>query len=165
MPAKSARTVAFCACHDTTAACWSTISVHFHLQWRPSPSNEAYLCPFGPRNEIKGQGLILNCFSRAALNLFDFGNQSVPTHLATKTFRSVRSSALWRGLRHALRVSCRSFMSARAGATEFEVIHTQGYLAGSIHHERRRCQGSAVVPRWSVAVGWCDGEDRCGGKL
>ena len=46
LPAKSVRTVTFCTCHDTTAACWSAISVHLHLQCS-SPSNETYLCPFG----------------------------------------------------------------------------------------------------------------------
>ena len=39
-------------------------------------------------------------FSRASRNLFDVGNQSRSTHLANNIPFSVRSSALWRGLRH-----------------------------------------------------------------
>ena len=42
-----------------------------------------------------------NCFSRAAWNLFDFGNQLVPTHLANNMpFGSFQCSL--EGLRHAL---------------------------------------------------------------
>ena len=44
--------------------------------------------PFGPPEEEKGVKHIFflfleNCFSRAAWNLFDVVNQSVPTHLAS----------------------------------------------------------------------------------
>ena len=86
-PAKSVRTVTFCKCHDTTAACWSVVRVHLHLRWRPSPSSETFLCPFGrairssSRKGVRDILYLLLC-SRAAWNLFDFNNQSVPTQMA-----------------------------------------------------------------------------------
>ena len=81
-----------CTCHDTTA-CWSAkivitsnyLVVHLH---------QTRLCcarsvgPFSPRQkeakDVFFFPLLQNCFSRAAWNLFDFGNQSVTTHLAKK---------------------------------------------------------------------------------
>ena len=63
--------------------------------------------PFGPPEEQKGVQhmfflFLENCFSRAAWNLFDVGDQSVPTHLASNIpFGSFQCSfsALWRGVK------------------------------------------------------------------
>ena len=98
-----------CTCHDTTA-CWSAkivitsnyLVVHLH---------QTRLCcarsvgPFSPRQkeakDVFFFPLLQNCFSRAAWNLFDFGNQLVPTHLANNMpFGSFQCSL--EGLRHAL---------------------------------------------------------------
>ena len=63
-------TTTFGAWQDTTTAGWCAISVHLFLK---------------------------NCFSPAAWNLFDVGNQ----HQLTRQiiFHSVRFSALWRGVK------------------------------------------------------------------
>ena len=43
-----------------------------------------------------------NCFTRAALNLFAFHNQSAPMSSANIKFHTFGSNALWMGLRQAL---------------------------------------------------------------
>ena len=86
------KTVTFCICLAATTQqqhvgpqSVSTIiysDAHLH-------QTRLYLCPvgrpFGPPKEEKGVQHMLflflkNCFSWAAWNLFDVGNQSVPTH-------------------------------------------------------------------------------------
>ena len=94
-PAKSVQTiVTFCACHDTTTACWCATGVHLHLQQCcPSPSNNTLFVPVRSGRSVllkKKKGVEhmfflfpKNCFSRAAWKLFNVGNQSVLTRLAS----------------------------------------------------------------------------------
>ena len=61
---------------------------------------------FGPPEEEKGVKhtfflFLENCFSRAAWNLFDVGNQSVPNHLARDSIRFI-PVLFGGGLRHVL---------------------------------------------------------------
>ena len=68
--------------------------VHLH-QTRPTDARSVRL--FGPRKEQKRDKDALSFqeklfFSRAAWNLFDFGNQPVPTHLANIPFGSFQCS-------------------------------------------------------------------------
>ena len=92
LASQSVRPITFCTCHDTTA-CWCAVSVHLHLKAMSISIKQDLLCaravwPFSPPEKKKGVQHMLfhfleNCFSRAAWNLFDVGNQSVPTHLVS----------------------------------------------------------------------------------
>ena len=110
-PTKSVRTITFCTCHGTTGCLAQNVSTSFYCDMSIS-IKQYFICassvgPFGPPEEEKGVKhmffvFLENCFSRAAWNLFDVGDQSVPTHLASNIpFGSFQCSfsALWRGVK------------------------------------------------------------------
>ena len=101
------RTITLCARQGTATACLvretcppssRVMSISIKQDFRCARS----VGPFGPPEQegVKHMFFLFleNCFSRVAWNLFDVGNPSVPTHLAS-SFHSVRSSALWRGVK------------------------------------------------------------------
>ena len=73
--------------------------------------------PFGPPEEEKGVKhmfflFLESCFSRAACNLFDVGNQPVTTHLASKSSIRFVPVLFGGGLRHALSRFCSTITTA-----------------------------------------------------
>ena len=89
----SIRTITFCACQGTATAYFAqNVSMSIYTVMSIS-IKQYFICarsvgPFDPPEEEKGVKHIFSlflesCFSRVAWNLFDVGDQSVPTHLAS----------------------------------------------------------------------------------